>query len=219
MIAIGQEAPDFELPSSLTNEDGKPGKKIKLSDYRGKKAVVLAFYPLDFSPVCSGEMACFKDDLGKLEGAGAQVLGISVDSHWAHFAFAKQQGLSFPLVADFEPKGAVARSFGLYEEKIGFTSRATVIIDKAGKVAWVKNHGLGTPRDDNEIAAELAKLSLSVCRAGLVADRRDRVTRRPYEPAPGRSPAARPVPRARGAPRSPAPRRDPGGSRRRSDRR
>jgi SpoVK/Ycf46/Vps4 family AAA+-type ATPase len=97
MIAIGTEAPDFELSSSLTNEDGKPGKKIKLSDYRGKKAVVLAFYPLDFSPVCSGEMSCFKDDLGKLEGAGAQIIGISVDSHWAHWAFAKQQGLSFPI--------------------------------------------------------------------------------------------------------------------------
>src|SRR4051794_32178999 len=109
-IRVGEEAPDFELASSLVKEDGKPGKKIKLSDYRGK-AVVLAFYPLDFSTVCSGEVACFRDDLGAFEGANAQVLGVSVDSHWAHQAFAKQSGLTFPLVADFEPKGAVAKTY------------------------------------------------------------------------------------------------------------
>ena len=158
MIEPGTEAPDFELASNLSKDDGKPGKKVKLSDYRGKKAVVLAFYPLDFSPVCSGEMTCFKDDLGKLDGAGAQMLGISVDSHWAHLAFAKERGLEFPLLADFEPKGAVARQYGVYEEKIGFTGRATIIVDKAGKVAWAKNHGIGTARDDAEILAELAKL-------------------------------------------------------------
>jgi mycoredoxin-dependent peroxiredoxin len=157
MIEVGTLAPDFELPSS-TEEGGRPGKKLKLSDFRGKK-VVLAFYPLDFSPVCSGEMTCFKDDLAALQSADAQVFGISVDHAWAHAAFAKAQGISFPLLADFEPKGAVASQYGVYEADKGFTSRATILIDREGKVAYVKNHGLGTPRSNAEILAELAKLS------------------------------------------------------------
>lgn len=157
MIAIGTEAPDFELPTSEL-EGGRPGKKLKLSDFRGKKNVVLAFYPLDFSPVCSGEMACFKDDFGQFQSAGTEVIGVSVDHAWAHAAFAKSAGIAFPLAADFEPKGAVARTYGVYEEDKGFTSRATIIVDRAGKVAYAKNHGLGTPRNNAEILAELAKL-------------------------------------------------------------
>ncbi|MBX3188727.1 MAG: redoxin domain-containing protein [Labilithrix sp.] len=157
MITIGTEAPDFELPSSELTPDGKPGKKIKLSDYRGKKNVVLAFYPLDFSPVCSNEHACFKDDAVKLDGASAQVLGISVDSAWAHQAFAKQMGISYPLLADFHPKGGVAQSYGLYNADRGMTFRATVIVDKGGKVAWAQQHE--AQRDDQVILAELAKLA------------------------------------------------------------
>jgi peroxiredoxin len=159
MIAIGTEAPDFELPSNETTPEGRPGKKIKLSDYRGKKNVVLAFYPLDFSPVCSGEHGCFREDGSKLSAANAQVLGISVDSVWSHHAFAKQMSLGYPLLADFHPKGAVAKQYGLFEEERGFTSRATVIVDKAGKVAWAANHGVSNPRDDQAILAELGKLA------------------------------------------------------------
>lgn len=156
MIATGTDAPDFELPSNEPTPEGRPGKKIRLSDYRGKKNVVLAFYPLDFSPTCSSEHACFKDDSVKLEGANAQVLGISVDSAWAHQAFAKQMGITYPLLADFHPKGEVAASFGLYDAGRGFTKRATVIVDKAGKVAWTQEHS--GQRDDAEILAALAKL-------------------------------------------------------------
>ena len=159
MIAIGTEAPDFELPSSELTPEGKPGRKIKLSDYRGKKNVVLAFYPLDFSPVCSGEHGCFREDNSKLGAVNAQVLGISVDSVWSHQAFAKQMGLGYPLLADFHPKGAVAKKYGLFEEERGFTSRATVIVDKAGKVVFAQNHGVPNARDDKAILAELAKLS------------------------------------------------------------
>lgn len=158
MIQVGDVAPDFELPSSETGPEGKPGKKIKLSDYRGKKNVVLAFYPLDFSPVCSNEHGCFKDDIGALEAAGAEVIGVSVDSAWTHWAFKKHLGISYPLVADFHPKGAMATTYGLYEADKGFTSRATVIVDKAGKVAYVENHGLGNQRDDKKILEALAKL-------------------------------------------------------------
>jgi peroxiredoxin len=158
MIQVGTEAPDFELASSELSPDGKPGKKIKLSDFRGKKNVVLAFYPLDFSPVCTKEHGCFKEDIKGLEGADAQVLGVSVDSAWTHQAFAKSLGISYPLLADFHPKGGVAEKFGLYEADKGITSRATVIVDKAGKVAFVENHGLGNARDDAKILAALKKL-------------------------------------------------------------
>ncbi len=156
MIATGTEAPDFELPSNELTPEGRPGKKIRLSDFRGKKNVVLAFYPLDFSPTCSTEHACFKDDSVKLEGANAQVLGISVDSAWAHQAFAKQMGITYPLLADFHPKGEIAAKFGLYNAERGMTKRATVIIDKAGKVAFTQEHE--GQRDDKVILAELAKL-------------------------------------------------------------
>ncbi len=158
MIQVGTEAPDFELASNELTLEGKPGKKIKLSDFRGKKAVVLAFYPLDFSTTCSTEHACFRDDSVKLESANAQVLGISVDSHWAHHVFAKQLGITYPLLADFHPKGAVAEKFGVYNPEKGMTKRATVIVDKSGKVAFVEHHASGA-RSNEVILAELAKLS------------------------------------------------------------
>ncbi|MCC7539889.1 MAG: redoxin domain-containing protein [Deltaproteobacteria bacterium] len=157
-IEKGAEAPDFELPSNI-EDNGRPGKKIKLSDYRGTKNVVLAFYPLSFSPICTRENACFKDDLPKFDSADTQVLGISVDSHWVQHAFAKQQGIPYPLLCDFNPKGAVGAKYGLYLEDKGFDARATVIVDKAGKVAWVKVQDLGAARDDAEILAALAALS------------------------------------------------------------
>jgi peroxiredoxin len=156
-IQVGAEAPDFELASNEL-ENGQPGKKIKLSDFRGKKNVVLAFYPLDFSPVCSRENECFREDLSELEKSGAQVLGISVDSKWAHFAFAKQMGLKYPLLADFHPRGDVASKYGLYLADKGITARATVIVDKTGKVAWVRQEETSQARDNKVIFEELRKL-------------------------------------------------------------
>ncbi len=103
MISVGAVAPDFELP------------RPRLSDFREKEHVVLAFYPLDFSPTCSTEHGCFKDASLKLGAASAQVLGISVDSAWAHQAFAEQMGIGDPLLADFHFKGAVAEKFWLYD--------------------------------------------------------------------------------------------------------
>jgi mycoredoxin-dependent peroxiredoxin len=156
-IQVGADAPDFELPSNEL-ENGRPGKKIRLSDFRGKKNVVLAFYPLDFSPTCSSEIVCFREDFSEFEKAGAQVLGISVDSVWAHMAFAKQMGFTYPLLADFQPRGAAANLYGLYLAEKGITARATVIVDKNGKVAWVKEQEIGQARDNKVILAELAKL-------------------------------------------------------------
>jgi peroxiredoxin len=156
-IQVGVEAPDFELASSEIEND-RPGKKIRLSDFRGKRNVVLAFYPLDFSPVCTSEHECFIKDLPDLEGADAQVLGISVDSVWTHAAFKRQLKLGYPLLADFQPRGEVATKYGLFMPERGITARATVIVDKGGKVAWVKQQEIPQARDDREILEALRRL-------------------------------------------------------------
>ncbi|MHB1845515.1 MAG: redoxin domain-containing protein [Deltaproteobacteria bacterium] len=156
MIAIGQKAPEFSLPSHL-EEGGKPGKKVSLSDFAGKN-VVLAFYPLDFSPVCTNEASCFVSDLSQFEGVRAQVIGISVDSVWAHKAFAEKQRISYPLLADFNPKGEVGKKYGVYLEDKGIESRTTVLIDKTGTVRWVKAVEIPTVPDTKEMLAELKKL-------------------------------------------------------------
>ena len=153
-IAVNELAPDFELPSSEL-VDGRPGKKVKLSALRGKP-VVLAFYPLDFSPTCTNENICFRNDLDQFAKVGAQVLGVSVDSVWCHRAFADSLALTYPLLADFQPRGAMAKTYGLFLEDKGITKRATVLIDKHGKVAWVKEHD--GARSDEELLAQLRQL-------------------------------------------------------------
>jgi peroxiredoxin len=157
-IKVGTEAPDFELASSELAANGKPGRKIKLSDYRGKMNVLIAFYPLDFSPVCTGENACFQKNFGDFEVAGTQVLGISVDSAWTHAAFARELKLSYPLLADFHPKGAVAKMYGLYLEESGITARASVVVGKDGLVKMVKVQQIPEPRSSQEILAFLRAL-------------------------------------------------------------
>jgi peroxiredoxin len=155
MINVGDTAPDFELPSNLLGADGKPGKPVKLGDYRGKN-VLLAFYPLDFSPTCTKENACFVDDLPRFQTASTQLLGISVDHKWAHHAYAEKMKIVYPLLADFQPRGAVAERYGLFNEKAGMTKRATVIIDKSGKVAFVAEHQ--DQRDNKALLDVLARL-------------------------------------------------------------
>ncbi len=150
-IAVGQTAPDF----TLKDQDQKD---VKLNGLRGK-SVVLAFYPLDFSPVCSKEHACFADDLQSFNDLNAQVLGISVDSAWAHKAFAEKLGLKYPLLADFQPRGAVASQYGLYLPDKGFTNRATVIIDKQGVVRYVQVYDIPSQRNNQDLVAELKKLN------------------------------------------------------------
>jgi peroxiredoxin len=157
-IKVGTEAPDFELPSSELADNGKPGKKIRLSDYRGKKNVVLMFYPLDFSPVCSGENACVQRQFTSFTEADAEVLGISVDSAWTHAAFKKELDLRYPLLADFNPKGEIARRYGLYLEESGITARATVIVGKDGLVKYVKVQQIPEPRSNQEILGVLKTL-------------------------------------------------------------
>jgi peroxiredoxin len=146
-VKPGDMAPDFTLPSTV-------GEKVTLSDYRGTKSVILLFYPLDFSPVCSGETKACQQMLPAKAGDGVEVLGISVDSLWAHKAFAAQQGLTYPLLADFQPRGAVAEKYGAYLPEKGFSARTAFIIGKDGRVKEIIGSDIPVARD---IAALLEK--------------------------------------------------------------
>lgn len=128
ILPAGAPAPDFTLHST-------PDQKLSLSELRGRP-VVLAFYPADWSPVCGDEVALFNAVLPDLQELGAEMLGISVDGVWCHAAFARARNLHYPLLADFEPKGAVARQYGAYREKDGVCERALFVIDDKGTIAW-----------------------------------------------------------------------------------
>jgi len=128
ILKAGTLAPEFELAAG-------PEKKIRLSDLRGKP-VVLAFYPADWSPVCGDQMALYNEVLSEFERLGAQLLGVSVDGAYCHAAFSEARNLHFPLLADFEPKGAVSKAYGAYFEPAGFSERALYVIDKDGVIAW-----------------------------------------------------------------------------------
>ena len=150
-ISAGQTAPDFTLP----NQDKK---EVKLSDFAGKKNVVLVFYPLDWSPVCTNEHVCLVNDMKAFETLDAEVLGVSVDSVWSHKAFAEKMGIKYSLLADFHPKGAMSEKYGVYLGDKGITGRAIVIVGKDGKVAWVKNYDIPVVPDVKEVAAALGQV-------------------------------------------------------------
>ena len=128
LLQPGIAAPEF----SLTEQSGA---SVSLADLRGKP-VVLAFYPADWSPVCGDQMALYNEVLPLLSDLDAQMIGISVDSHWCHAAFAENRRLHFRLLADFEPKGAVARAFGAYRDEDGTSERALFVIDAKGVIRW-----------------------------------------------------------------------------------
>ena len=127
-VRAGTRAPDFTLHSA-------PDQTVSLRDFRGRP-VILAFYPADWSPVCGDQMALYNEVLPEFQGHDAELLGISVDGVWCHRAFAQQRKLHFPLLADFEPKGAVARTYGVYRETDGLAERALFVIDGDGIVRW-----------------------------------------------------------------------------------
>jgi peroxiredoxin len=128
MIEPGAPAPDFELPD-------QDGNKVSLAGFRGR-TVVLVFYPADFSPVCTDQLNVYQEVLGELEERGATLVGISVDGAYCHKAFRQQLGLSIPLLADFHPKGEVARRYGVWVEDRGLAARALVMIGPDGTVQW-----------------------------------------------------------------------------------
>ena len=135
MIAAGEPAPEF----TLRNQDGK---EVSLSDYRGRK-VLLVFYPLDFSPVCSDQLSIYQEVKPQIAEKGVELVGISVDHGFAHKAFQEKLGIDTPLLADFEPKGEVARAYGAYIEQVGHANRSLVLVDEEGMVEWV--HESPTP--------------------------------------------------------------------------
>lgn len=127
-IPAGLPAPDFTLLAA-------PGQPMSLAELRGRH-VVLVFYPADWSPVCGDQLALYNELLPEFERLGAQAIGISVDSAWCHQAFAEARGLRFPLLADFVPKGEVARRYGVYRGTDGTCERALFVIDADGTVRW-----------------------------------------------------------------------------------
>ncbi len=128
ILSAGTPAPDFLLPVT-------PDQKVSLSELRGRP-VILAFYPADWSPVCGDQMALYNEILPEFAKHQAELMGISVDGVWCHSAFAKDRRLHFPLLADFEPKGRVARKYGAYRADDGVCERALFVIDKKGTIAW-----------------------------------------------------------------------------------
>jgi len=128
LARVGVEAPDFSLPST-------PDQKVRLLELRGSP-VILAFYPADWSPVCGDQMALYNEMRQEFARFSAQILGISVDGAWCHAAFAGDRKLHFPLLADFEPKGEVARRYGVWRAEDGTSERALFVIDGDGVIRW-----------------------------------------------------------------------------------
>ena len=157
-LKAGATAPDFELPAVT----GKQRHKFKLSEHRGKKNLILAFYPLDWSPTCTTEMSGFKTDMSKFSDVGAEVVGISVDSLYSHIAWQEKAiGGDYTLASDFWPHGEVSRKFGVFRETDplpGISNRAIFIVDKQGKIAFSKTYELGQVPDNEECLAVLTKL-------------------------------------------------------------
>ena len=128
MLKKGDVAPEFTLYAT-------PDQKISLQEFKGRN-VILAFYPADWSPVCSDQMALYNEMLKFFKKYDAEIFGISVDSKWCHLAFEQSRNLHFPLLADFEPKGEVSKKYGVYNEEEGECKRALFVIDKDGMIAW-----------------------------------------------------------------------------------
>jgi len=150
VLSPGTQAPEFTLRCT-------PDQSVSLSEFRGRP-VVLAFYPADWSPVCGDQMALYNETLDEFQAFQAELVGISVDGAWCHDAFAKHNKLHFPLLADFEPKGAVARAYGVYDEKDGTCERALFVIDSDGIIHWSYVSPTGVNPGANGILSALEDL-------------------------------------------------------------
>ena len=149
-VEVGQPAPDFTLKDQ-NNE------LVSLSDFKGKKVVVI-FHPLVFTGPCTTEFCAVRDDLSTFENDDVQVLAISVDSVFAHKAWAQQEGYTFPMLSDFWPHGATAQAYGVFNEEKGLALRATFVIDREGIVRWKVVNDIPDIRDQAEYVKALAEL-------------------------------------------------------------
>ena len=146
---IGSEAPDFELRSHR-------GGSVKLSDFKGKQNVVIAFHPLAFTPVCATQMSTYESDIEKFRSADTAVLGLSIDPQPAKTAWAKELGVSsFDLLSDNYPYGEVARKYGVFREKDGISERAVFVVDKNGRIAWSKVYDIPQQPGSTELFTAL----------------------------------------------------------------
>ncbi|MEV6968271.1 redoxin domain-containing protein [Hamadaea sp. NPDC051192] len=160
MPQTGDKAPDFTLPAA-------PGETVSLSSLRGRP-VVLAFYPADFSPVCSDQMALYEAVKPEFDRYDTQLFGLSVDGVWCHRAFADSRNLRFPLLSDFEPKGEVSRAYGSYDAARGESRRNLFVIDPFGTVFWSFASPNGVNPGADGILAALEAMSAGVIDGGAL---------------------------------------------------
>jgi peroxiredoxin len=147
----GVQAPEFSLAST-------PDQSVSLTDFRGHP-VILAFYPADWSPVCSDQMVIFQELMPEFRNYHAELMGISVDGVWCHLAFAHERKITFPLLSDFEPKGHVSQSYGAYRTQDGFSQRALFVIDRNGVIDWSYLSPVGVNPGADGVLAALESLS------------------------------------------------------------
>ncbi len=150
-LEAGQQAPDFELKDQT-------GQPVKLSDYQGKKAVVLVFYPFTFTGTCQAELCSIRDSIETFQNDDVQTLAVSCDTPFSHKVWAEQQGYQFPLLADFWPHGTVATAYGVFNEALGAAERGTFVIDKDGTIVYSIHNGLGEARDNAAYVDALKKV-------------------------------------------------------------
>ena len=150
-ITIGQAAPEFEVVN-------QHGEKISLASFKGKKNVVLLFYPFSFSGICTGELCELRDDLSAFQNENVELLAISCDHMYTQRAFADQEKYTFPVLTDFWPHGALAKAYGVFNEARGCAVRGSFVIDKAGIVRWQVINGLGDARNIGDYKAAIASL-------------------------------------------------------------
>jgi peroxiredoxin len=151
-IDVGAEAPDFTLKDQHNQE-------VRLSDFRGRKTVLLVFYPLAFTGTCQGELTEIKDNVTEYANESVQVLTVSVDSPYSHKVWAEREGYDFPLLSDFWPHGAVAQAYGVFHDTAGFANRGTFVIDPSGIIRYAHMQGPGEARDQKPWREALADIS------------------------------------------------------------
>lgn len=152
LIRLEEPAPDFALSNQY-------GELVTLSDYRGKKNVVIMFYPFAFTGICTGELCSIRDRLPDFINHNTEVLSISCDSIHSLKVFSEQEKFTHNLLSDFYPHGGVSQQYGVFLEGKGFANRATFIVDKQGLVRWSVVTGPGEARDTNDYVAALAQLT------------------------------------------------------------
>jgi peroxiredoxin (alkyl hydroperoxide reductase subunit C) len=151
VIAVGDRAPDFTLRDQNNEE-------FKLSDFRGKQAVLVVFYPLAFTGICTGELGALRDDLPTFQNDDVRVVTISVDSAYSHKIFSEREGFEFPLLADFWPHGGVAQAYGVFNDKAGIANRGTFLVDRDGIVRFAELNPPGEGRNPDAWRAAIAAL-------------------------------------------------------------